>query len=156
MKTIELNKIVPDFSLPSTDNKDFQLSDHRGKNIIIYFYPKDNTPGCTQEGKAFRDHFAEFEMLNTLIVGISRDSIRVHTNFRAKHAFPFHLLSDADEAACQLFDVIKLKKLYGREYMGIVRSTFLIDKKGVLRKIWSPVKVKNHVTEVLDEIRPIV
>ena len=153
MNTVELNKIVSDFSLPSTDNKDFQLSDYRGKNIIIYFYPKDNTPGCTQEGKAFRDHFDEFTALDTVIFGISRDSVKVHTSFRAKHNFPFHLLSDKDELACQLFDVIKLKKLYGREYMGIVRSTFLIDKKGILRTIWSAVKVKNHIPEVLEEIR---
>ncbi len=153
MTSVELNKIVPDFSLPSTDNKDFQLTDYRGKNILIYFYPKDNTPGCTQEGQAFRDHFSEFEALDTLIFGISRDSIKVHTNFRNKHEFPFHLLSDADETACQLFDIIKLKKLYGREYMGIVRSSFLIDKKGVLRTLWSGVKVKNHIPEVLDAIR---
>ncbi len=153
MTTVELNEIIPDFSLPSTDNKDFQLDDYRGKNVIIYFYPKDNTPGCTQEGKAFRDHFAEFTALDTVIFGISRDSVKVHTNFRIKHAFPFHLLSDKDEIACGLFDVIKLKKLYGREYMGIVRSTFLIDKKGVLRTIWSKVKVKNHIPEVLEAIR---
>lgn len=153
MSTVELNEIIPDFSLPSTDNKDFQLADYRGKNIIIYFYPKDNTPGCTQEGKAFRDHFAEFTALDTVVFGISRDSVKVHTNFREKHEFPFHLLSDSDEKACDLFDVIKLKKLYGREYMGIVRSTFLIDKKGVLRTIWSKVKVKNHIPEVLEEIR---
>lgn len=155
MPALELNEIVPDFSLPSTDNKDFQLSDYLGKNIIIYFYPKDNTPGCTQEGKAFRDHFSEFSALDTLIFGISRDSIKVHTNFRAKHEFPFHLLSDADEFACKLFDVIKLKKLYGREYMGIVRSTFLIDKKGFLRICWSNVKVKNHIPEVIEAIQSL-
>jgi peroxiredoxin Q/BCP len=153
MKTVELNKVVPDFSLPSTDNKDFQLSDYHGKNVIIYFYPKDNTPGCTQEGKAFRDHFSEFEALDTVIFGVSRDSVKVHSNFRNKHEFPFHLLSDAEEAACKLFDVIKLKKLYGREYMGIVRSTFLIDKTGILRSCWSAVKVKNHIPEVIEAIQ---
>lgn len=152
MLALPLDQAVPNFSLPSTDESPFQLSDYLGKNIVIYFYPKDNTPGCTQEGQAFRDNFDTFDAQDTVIFGISRDSIKVHTNFRTKHEFPFHLLSDAEETACNLFGVIQLKKLYGREYMGIVRSTFLIDKKGVLRKHWHKVKVKNHIEEVITAV----
>ncbi len=152
MTTVQLNQAVPDFQLPSTSDTIFQLSAHKGSNIVIYFYPKDNTPGCTLEGQNFRDHFTEFEAHNTLIFGISRDSVRVHQNFKAKHAYPFELLSDADEQVCKLFDVLHLKKNYGREYMAIVRSTFLIDKQGVLRKQWRKVKVKEHLAEVLEAV----
>lgn len=152
MTTAQLDQAVPDFQLPSTNNTTFSLSAHKGKNIVIYFYPKDNTPGCTLEGQNFRDHIAEFEAHDTVIFGISRDSVRVHENFKAKQAFPFELLSDADEKACALFDVLHLKKNYGREYMGIVRSTFLIDKEGVLRKEWRKVKVKEHLAEVLQAV----
>ena len=152
MTTVQLDQAVPDFQLPSTNNTTFSLSAHKGKNIVIYFYPKDNTPGCTLEGQNFRDHIAEFEAHDTVIFGISRDSVRVHENFKAKQAFPFELLSDADEEACALFDVLHLKKNYGREYMGIVRSTFLIDKEGVLRKEWRKVKVKEHLAEVLQAV----
>lgn len=152
MQQVELDQPVPDFELPSTGDNTFRLSDHLGKNIVIYFYPKDNTPGCTLEGQNFRDHIKEFEAKDTLIFGVSRDSVRVHEGFKAKQSFPFELLSDADEIACKLFDVIKLKKNYGREYMGIVRSTFLIDKKGVLRQEWRNVKVKVHLEEVLDAV----
>ena len=152
MTTVQLDQAVPDFELPSTNDTVFKLSAHLGKNIVIYFYPKDNTPGCTLEGQNFRDHITEFEANDTLIFGISRDSVRVHENFKAKQAFPFELLSDADEEACSLFDVLHLKKNYGREYMGIVRSTFLIDKQGVLRKEWRKVKVKEHLAEVLQAV----
>ncbi len=149
MTKVELNQPVPDFELPSTGDTIFKLSDYAGKNVVIYFYPKDNTPGCTLEGQNFRDHIDAFNSHDTVIFGISRDSVRVHTNFKAKHQFPFELLSDAEETACALFDVLHLKKNYGREYMGIVRSTFLIDKQGVLKQEWRKVKVKEHLEEVL-------
>jgi peroxiredoxin Q/BCP len=148
MQHVALDQAVPDFELPSTGDKTFRLSDFKGKNVVIYFYPKDNTPGCTTEGQNFRDAIAEFDAHDTVIFGVSRDSVRVHEGFKSKQGFPFELLSDADETACKLFDVIKLKKNYGREYMGIVRSTFLIDKEGVLRQEWRNVKVKEHIEEV--------
>ncbi|MDH5357334.1 MAG: peroxiredoxin [Gammaproteobacteria bacterium] len=149
MNKVELDQAVPDFELPSTGDTIFRLSEQHGKNILIYFYPKDNTPGCTLEGQNFRDHLEQFNQHNTLIVGVSRDSVRVHENFKAKQNFPFDLLSDTDELACKLFDVLHLKKNYGREYMGIVRSTFLIDTQGILRKEWRNVRVKEHLAEVL-------
>ncbi len=151
-KTAALNKKVPAFKLPATSNKTIKLSDFKGKNLIIYFYPKDNTPGCTTEGKDFSELYKKFQKKNTEILGISRDSIKKHENFKAKFEFPFELLSDEDEVLCELFDVIKLKKLYGKEYLGIERSTFLIDEKGVLRQEWRKVKVKEHAQEVLDSI----
>ena len=153
METVQLGQSVPDFELASTGDKQFQLSEHRGKNILIYFYPKDNTPGCTLEGQNFRDHIGEFNAHNTMIVGISRDSVRIHENFKQKQSFPFELLSDSEEMACKLFDVLHLKKNYGREYMGIVRSTFLIDTEGKLVKEWRNVKVKQHLDEVLEAIK---
>lgn len=152
MTKVQLNQPVPDFEIPSTGNKPFRLSDHLGKNIVIYFYPKDSTPGCTLEGQQFRDNIKQFAQHNTVIVGVSRDSIRKHENFKEKQRFPFELLSDEDEALCGLFDVLHLKKNYGREYMGIVRSTFLINVEGVLIKEWRNVKVKDHVEEVLASI----
>jgi len=155
MASVTLNKSIPDFELPCTGGTNFKLSDYKGKNIVIYFYPKDNTPGCTLEGQNFRDNIAEFQAQDTVIVGISRDSIRKHENFKAKQEFPFDLLSDEDESVCTLFDVLHLKKNYGREYMGIVRSTFLIDKQGVLRQEWRKVKVKEHLAEVLDAVKAL-
>lgn len=155
MSEVSLNKPVPDFELPATGDKTVRLSDLRGKNVLIYFYPKDNTPGCTLEGQQFRDHIAEFEQLNTVIFGISRDSVKTHENFKNKQAFPFDLLSDKDETVCNLFGVIQLKKLYGREYMGVDRSTFLIDAEGVLRHEWRSVKVKGHVEEVLTALKSL-
>ncbi|PHS68979.1 MAG: peroxiredoxin [Methylophaga sp.] len=155
MNKVQLGQPVADFELPSTGDSVFRLSQHQGKNIVIYFYPKDNTPGCTLEGQNFRDHIAEFNDHNTLIFGISRDSVRVHENFKTKHEFPFDLLSDAQEQACSLFDVLHLKKNYGREYMGIVRSTFLIDQLGVLRQEWRQVKVKEHLAEVLTAVKAL-
>ena len=155
MTTAQLDKEIPDLTLPSTGDKSISLSELRGKNIVIYFYPKDNTSGCTLEGQNFRDHYAEFEAHNTMILGISRDSVKVHENFKAKQAFPFDLLSDKDEVACALFDVLHLKKNYGKEYMGIVRSTFLIDEKGFLRQEWRKVKVKEHLSEVLDAVKQL-
>ena len=123
--------------------------------MVIYFYPKDSTPGCTTEGQGFRDHYAEFQAANTEVFGVSRDSLKSHENFKAKQAFPFELLSDKDEALCQLFDVIKLKKLYGKEYLGVDRSTFLIDKDGVLRHEWRGVKVPGHVEAVLEQAKQL-
>jgi len=155
MTTVQLDHDVPDFELPSTGDTIFHLSDYKGKNVVIYFYPKDSTPGCTLEGQNFRDNITEFEAHDTVIVGISRDSIRKHENFKAKQEFPFDLLSDEEESACALFDVLHLKKNYGREYMGIVRSTFLIDKEGVLRQEWRKVKVKEHLAEVLDAVKAL-
>jgi peroxiredoxin Q/BCP len=152
MTQVKLGQPVPDFEVASTGDKTFRLSDYKGKNVLIYFYPKDSTPGCTLEGQNFRDDIDFFNEKNTLIVGVSRDSLRKHENFKNKQCFPFDLLSDEDEAVCNLFDVIKLKKLYGREYMGIDRSSFLIDDKGVLRNEWRKVKVKQHLDEVKEAI----
>ncbi len=146
---VSLNKKVPAFTADATGEQSLSLKDFKDKNLVIYFYPKDNTPGCTQEGQDFRDNYGKFKRANTLVLGVSRDSVRVHNNFKAKHEFPFELLSDADEVLCNLFDVIKLKKNYGREYMGIERSTFLIDGKGILRQEWRGLRVKGHVEEVL-------
>jgi len=155
MSSVQLDQTVPNFQLPSTGDTIFNLSDYKGKNVVVYFYPKDSTPGCTLEGQNFRDNMTEFEAHDTVIVGISRDSIRKHENFKAKQEFPFDLLSDEEESACALFDVLHLKKNYGREYMGIVRSTFLIDKQGVLRQEWRKVKVKEHLAEVLDAVKAL-
>ena len=153
MSKVTLDKPVDDFELPSTGEKMVRLSDLRGQNVLIYFYPKDNTPGCTLEGQQFRDHIDEFAQLNTLIFGISRDSIKKHENFKSKQGFPFDLLSDVDETVCNLFGVIQMKKLYGREYIGIDRSTFLIDPDGILRHEWRAVKVKGHVEQVLSSLK---
>ena len=155
MSKTSIGKKVPDFSLPATGDQAIALSDYRGKNVVLYFYPKDSTPGCTTEGQDFRDKIHTFRRRNTVILGISRDSVKSHENFRAKQQFPFELLSDADEKACRLFDVIKEKNMYGRKVMGIERSTFLIDDKGVLRREWRKVKVKGHVEEVLEAIREL-
>ena len=152
MSTVQLNHAVPECVCATTANEALSLSSLKGKNIVIYFYPKDNTPGCTQEGQDFRDNYSAFQAANTEIFGVSRDSVRVHNGFKAKHEFPFELISDPDESLCQLFDVIKLKKLYGKEYMGIERSTFLINAEGVLVKEWRKVKVKEHVSDVLDSV----
>ncbi|MBD3653654.1 thioredoxin-dependent thiol peroxidase [Kangiella sp.] len=155
MSQPQLNKKAPNFKLPATGDQTLSLADFKGKNLVIYFYPKDNTPGCTTEGQDFRDHFKQFQKHNTEILGVSRDSIRTHENFRKKHEFPFELLSDADEEMCKAYDVIKLKKLYGREYMGIERSTFLIDAQGKLKQEWRKVKVKGHVEEVLEAVKAL-
>ena len=155
MSTVALDQAVPDFTANATSEQTVTLSELRQKNVIIYFYPKDSTPGCTTEGQNFRDLYAEFSELDTVIFGVSRDGMRAHENFKAKQSFPFELISDPDETLCNLFDVIKLKKNYGREYMGIDRSTFLIDKEGLLRKEWRTVKVKGHVDEVLDAVKSL-
>lgn len=150
-----LNKTVSDFKLPATSGHSFKLSDYIGKNLIIYFYPKDSTPGCTTQGMQFRDFYSEFQAANTEIVGVSRDSLKSHENFKAKFGFPFELLSDAEEKACQIFDVIKMKNMYGKQVRGIQRSTFLIKKDGVLIQEWRKVKVAGHVEEVLAFVKSI-
>jgi len=143
---------VENFTLPATGDQNLSLSDFNGRNLIIYFYPKDNTPGCIREGQDFRDLYTQFKNSGTDILGVSRDSVRVHENFRKKHEFPFDLLSDSEELLCKQFDVIHEKKLYGRTYMGIERSTFLIDAKGILRQEWRKVRVPDHARTVLDAL----
>ena len=155
MPKVSVGKNVPDFTLPATGEQDISLSDFKGSNVVIYFYPRDSTPGCTTEGQNFRDLINTFRRRKTVILGISRDSIKSHENFKAKQEFPFELLSDADEKACKLFDVIKEKNMYGRKVMGIERSTFLIDGSGKLRREWRKVKVKGHVDEVLEAIKEL-
>jgi peroxiredoxin Q/BCP len=146
---VSLDQPVADFSAAATSGQQISLSALKGQQLVIYFYPKDSTPGCTTEGQGFRDQYPAFQAANTLVFGVSRDSLKSHENFKCKQEFPFELISDKDEALCQLFDVIKLKKLYGKEYLGIDRSTFLIDAQGVLRREWRGVKVPGHIDEVL-------
>lgn len=147
--TATIDKPAPDFELPATGGDDVRLSDLRGKAVVLYFYPRDNTPGCTREGQDFRDRHEDFRTAGAEILGVSRDSIRKHENFKAKYGFPFPLLADADETACRAYGVLKEKKLYGKTHIGIERSTFLIDADGVLRREWRGVKVDGHADEVL-------
>ena len=155
MSTPEIGKPAPDFDLPATGDQSLSLDGFKGSNVVLYFYPKDSTPGCTTEGRDFRDAIEKFRALDTVILGASRDGIKAHENFKAKQAFPFELLSDQEELLCGAYDVIKLKKMYGRESMGVERSTFLIDRQGVLRKEWRKVKVKGHVDEVLAAVKEL-
>ena len=152
---VTIGKKVAEFTVPATGDKTLSLSDFEDKNLVIYFYPKDSTPGCTLEGQNFRDLYPEFQATNTGILGVSRDSLKRHENFKCKQEFPFDLLSDEDEALCNQFDVIHEKNMYGRKVLGIVRSTFLIDGKGVLRAEWRKVRVKGHVDEVLDAVKQL-
>lgn len=147
--SVSVGQPVPDFTAEATNDTTVNLSQLKGKQVVIYFYPKDSTPGCTTEGGDFRDNKGAFDEANTVIFGVSRDGMRAHENFKAKQAFNFELISDKDESLCQLFDVIKLKKMYGKEHLGIVRSTFLIDTQGKLAREWRGVKVPGHVDEVL-------
>ena len=149
MSIAKLNRVVPKLALPATGDKNIDLKELRGKNVVLYFYPKDNTPGCTTEGQDFAANHTKFKRRNTIILGVSRDSVASHEKFSKKYNFPFDLLSDSDEKACKIFDVIKEKNMYGRKVMGIERSTFLIDETGKLRREWRKVKVKDHVAEVL-------
>lgn len=149
MNQISIGSAIPDFEALSTGNKTIKLTDYRGRYVVIYFYPKDNTPGCTQEGLSFRDNIEKFTALNAVILGVSRDSVRIHEGFKCKQEFPFDLLSDENEKLCQLFDVIKMKNMYGKQVRGIERSTFLIDPQGLLLNEWRKVKVKNHSEDVL-------
>jgi peroxiredoxin Q/BCP len=155
MAKVVPGKKVPAFRLPATGEQEISLADCKGKNLVLYFYPKDSTSGCTTEGQDFRDRIHTFRRRNTIILGVSRDSLKSHENFKAKHAFPFELLSDSDEKLCKLFDVIREKNMYGRKVMGIERSTFLIDDKGVLRREWRKVKVTGHVEDVLEAIKAL-
>ena len=147
--------VIQDFELPSTGDAPFKLSAHRGKNVVVFFYPKDNTPGCTLEGQEFRDLFPDFAKANTLVVGVSRDSLKSHEGFKAKHGFPFELLSDADETVCELFKVMKLKNMYGKQVRGIERSTFVFDEKGKLVKSWRGLRAPGHAAEVLGFVQAL-
>ncbi len=150
-----LDTKIPDFSIPTTNGQSFKLSEHAGKILVLYFYPKDSTPGCTTQGQNFRDLHAEFSAVNAVILGISRDSLKSHENFKVKQGFPFELGSDQDEALCTLFGVIKMKNMYGKQVRGIERSTFVIDGEGVLRREWRGLKVPGHVQEVLDFVKTL-
>ncbi|MCR4302029.1 MAG: peroxiredoxin [Sulfuricaulis sp.] len=155
MKKAVAGKPVPDVEMQATGGKALRLHDLKGKYVVLYFYPKDDTPGCTLEGQDFRDNHALFQKLKTVIYGVSRDSLASHEKFKAKFKFPFELVADEDEKLCQLFGVIREKSLYGRKYLGVDRSTFIIDKDGVLRHEFRGVKVKGHVDEVIGEIRKL-
>ncbi len=155
MAILLIDKPIPDFSFTTTQQESCKFSDLKGSNVILYFYPKDNTPGCTTEGLDFNRYFTQFKRLDTIILGISRDSNKSHQNFIAKHHFKFDLISDPEEKVCKLFDVIKEKNMYGRKVMGIERSTFLIDKEGILRYVWRKVRVPGHVETVLKELKTV-
>ncbi|TAN49523.1 MAG: peroxiredoxin [Methylococcaceae bacterium] len=155
MSDIRIGHAVPDFSAAATGGQTLSLSQFHGQPVVLYFYPKDNTPGCTQESQDFRDHYAEFQALNAVILGISRDSVKSHDGFKTKHCFPFELLSDADEALCGLFDVIKPKNMYGKQVRGIERSTFLIGRDGKLAAEWRKVKVEGHWEAVLAAVKSL-
>jgi peroxiredoxin Q/BCP len=153
MAAPDLNRVVPDFKAQATGEQTVHLKALRGSKLVLYFYPKDCTPGCTTEGQDFRDLHTKFRRQNAHVFGVSRDSLASHEKFREKQRFPFHLISDPDESLCRLFDVIQEKTLYGRKFMGVERSTFLIDDKGKLRAEWRKVKVKGHAQEVLDAVK---
>jgi peroxiredoxin Q/BCP len=150
-----LDQPAPDFEIPATGGKTFRLSSAKGKNLVLYFYPKDNTPGCTTEGQQFRDLHPQFSKLRCEVYGVSRDSMKSHENFKSKMAFPFDLLSDADETVCKLFDVMKMKNMYGKKVRGIERSTFVIDARGFVRREWRGVKVPDHAREVLEFVKTL-
>jgi len=142
---------APDFTMDADNGKTFTLSEQKGKNVVMYFYPRDNTPGCTQESKDFANKFEDFEDANTIIIGISKDSVESHDKFKAKFDFPFTLGSDQNSTVCEAYDCWVEKNMYGKKSMGILRSTFLIDKHGIIKKIWRKVKVDGHVEEVLEK-----
>lgn len=152
---VQIGKKVPAFKAAASGTGSFSLADAKGSNLVIYFYPKDSTPGCTREGQDFRDNYTRFKRNGTLVVGVSRDSLASHEKFSTKQSLPFPLLSDGDETLCRLFDVIREKNMYGRKVMGVERSTFLIDANGKLRREWRKVKVDGHVEEVLDAVREL-
>ncbi len=155
MKKIELGTKVPDISFTSTHPEISSFSSLTGKNVVLYFYPKDNTPGCTIESKDFRDSYPDFQQYHTEVIGVSRDSIISHEKFICKQALPFPLISDSDDKICQLFDTLGEKSLFGHKFKGVMRSTFLIDKEGTVRHIWRKVKIANHVKEVLEKVKVI-
>ena len=155
MSKPSIGKKAPDFTSPATGDKKIKLSDLKGNRIVLYFYPKDATSGCTREGQDFRDHHRKFRSRNTVVLGVSRDSLKSHEKFKKAQRFPFELISDEDEKLCKKFDVIKEKNMYGKKVLGIERSTFLIDEKGILRKEWRKVKVDGHVEEVLEALKSL-
>ena len=150
-----MNRVVADFTAESTGDKEIRLKELRGSNVVIYFYPKDSTPGCTTESQDFRDNHTKLKRRKTVVLGVSRDSLKSHENFKAKHKFPFDLISDPDEKLCKAFDVIKEKNMYGKKVMGIERSTFLIDEEGILRKEFRKIKVPGHVEAVLEALKEL-
>jgi len=149
------SKKVADFTAPATGGAPFKLSEHKGKAVVLYFYPKDNTPGCTTEGAAFRDLYKQFVKAGAVVAGISRDSLKSHDGFKEKMGFPFELLSDPDEKLCAQFDVIRMKNMYGKQVRGIERSTFLIGPDGTLAREWRKVKVDGHAAEVLEAVKTL-
>lgn len=155
MRKPAIGKPAPDFKLPATGDQSLSLRELHGKHVVLYFYPKDNTPGCTLEGQEFRDLHEKFKRAGAVVLGVSRDSLKAHENFKAKHAFPFALLADTEETLCRRYDVIKEKNMYGRKVLGIERSTFLIDKSGVLRQEWRKVKAAGHAAEVLTAVKSL-
>jgi peroxiredoxin Q/BCP len=155
MNKIAIGKKIPAFKATATGDKVIKSSDLIGKNVVLYFYPKDSTPGCTLEGQNFRDNIRKFSLRNTIIIGVSRDSLKSHEKFKENQKFSFDLLADEDETLCKLFDVIKEKNMYGKKVIGIERSTFLIDDKGVLRNEWRKVKVKDHIEDVLEAVKAL-
>lgn len=155
MPIAAIGKAVPAFSAEATGDRKVTHQDLKNHKTVLYFYPKDNTPGCTQEGQDFRDHYQKFVRLGVQIFGVSRDSLKSHENFKAKYEFPFDLISDPDEKLCDIFDVVKMKNMYGKQVRGIERSTFLIDEKGVLRREWRKVKVADHVDDVLNAVKEL-
>ena len=154
VKNLE-GKKCPKFSAEATSEQVISNQTYKDKNVVIYFYPKDSTPGCTTEGQEFRDNYKKFKKYNTEILGVSRESIKSHENFKSKQNFPFELLSDPDEKVCKAFDVMKMKSMYGREYMGVDRSTFIVNDQGKIIKEWRSVKVKGHVQEVLETVEKL-
>ena len=155
MSKIAIGKKVPAFKVPATGDQEIKLADLKGSKVVLYFYPKDSTPGCTTEGLDFQANLSKFKRAGAVVLGVSRDSIASHDKFRAKQGFKFDLISDADETLCTMFDVIKEKNMYGKKVIGIERSTFLIDEKGVLQKEWRKVKVPGHVDEVLQAVKDL-
>jgi peroxiredoxin Q/BCP len=155
MKRAVIGKPIPDIELAATGDQQIRLSDYQGKILVLYFYPKASTPGCTQEGRDFSEAIAKFRRQSAVILGASRDSLKAQENFKARQGFPFDLLSDPDEKLCQAFDVIKMKNMYGKQVRGIERSTFLIDAEGILRQEWRKVKVKGHADEVLEAVKAL-
>ncbi len=152
---VKTGRKIPDFSLPATGDQHLSLSDFKGKNIVLYFYPKDSTPGCTREGQDFTEQHNKFKRQKTIILGISRDTVRSHENFKAKQSYTFDLLADTDEEVCTLFEVMKMKNIYGKQVRGIERSTFLIDSAGKLHREWRKVKVDGHTEEVLAAVKKL-
>ena len=152
---VRTGRVVRDFKAPATGDQTIRLKDLRGKNVVLYFYPRDNTPGCTTEGQDFRDHHAKFRRRNSVVFGISRDSLASHEKFKTRFEFPFELIADPDEKLCNQFEVMKDKNMYGKKVRGIERSTFLIDDKGKLRQEWRKVKVPGHVEAVLEAIKSL-